>query len=205
MKEVKFYCDIKGCKNQAEKDKKVFVPVWFTTEQNEGRPTGTYIEWLTLHLCPICKEILLAGNPIWGEGAQGHNTYYFKVDSKKRVIIDLIEKMKYNRVPFGLLAEEEQDVLREVGKSNCLVYEPWRGGFTEPGHNSRWVLSSTYRLKPDYQPEPEIVRYELSKDGQEVRVILEDGTWYHIHSDEMTKLEKWIYESLLDNTAKTDK
>lgn len=38
----------------------------------------------------------------------------------------------------------------------------------------------------------EIVKYEISKDGVGLKAFFEDGGFYHIHSDELTKLEDWI-------------
>ena len=39
----------------------------------------------------------------------------------------------------------------------------------------------------------EIVRYEISMDGVGLLGYFEDGNFYHIHSDEMSKLEIWIW------------
>jgi len=44
--------------------------------------------------------------------------------------------------------------------------------------------------------ENEKVKYEVSKDGTGLLAYFEDGNFYHIHSDELTKLEKWILEML---------
>ena len=42
----------------------------------------------------------------------------------------------------------------------------------------------------------EIVRYEISKDRVGLLAYFEDGGFYHIHSDELTKLEDWILDLL---------
>ena len=42
----------------------------------------------------------------------------------------------------------------------------------------------------------EIVRYEISMDGVGLLAYWEDGNYYHIHSDELSKLERWILELL---------
>lgn len=42
----------------------------------------------------------------------------------------------------------------------------------------------------------EIVRYEISKDGIGLLAYFEDGQFYHIHSDELTKLERSILSFL---------
>ena len=42
----------------------------------------------------------------------------------------------------------------------------------------------------------EIVKYELCQDGKGLLGYFEDGQYYHIHSDELTELEKWIKKML---------
>lgn len=42
----------------------------------------------------------------------------------------------------------------------------------------------------------EIVKYKLSKDKKGLLGYFANGVWYHIHSDELTKLEKWILRLL---------
>lgn len=43
----------------------------------------------------------------------------------------------------------------------------------------------------------EIVEYEISGDGVGLLAYFEDGSFYHIHSDELSKLEEWILKLLL--------
>ena len=38
----------------------------------------------------------------------------------------------------------------------------------------------------------EIIKYEISGDMKGLLGFFEDGTYYHIHSNELSKLEKWI-------------
>jgi|AntAceMinimDraft_17_1070374.scaffolds.fasta_scaffold466413_2 hypothetical protein len=42
----------------------------------------------------------------------------------------------------------------------------------------------------------EPIRYELSKDGMGLMAVIDDDTSYHVHSDEMSDLEYWIYNLL---------
>ena len=49
-------------------------------------------------------------------------------------------------------------------------------------------------MKP--KQKAEIVCYDISKDGKGLLAYWEDDNFYHIHSNEMTKLEKWILEVL---------
>ena len=50
----------------------------------------------------------------------------------------------------------------------------------------------------------EIVRYEISMDGVGLLAYFEDGGFYHIHSDEMSKLEKWILSVLMEGINEKD-
>jgi len=43
----------------------------------------------------------------------------------------------------------------------------------------------------------EIVRYELSGDRVGLLAYFEDGSFYHIHSDELTRLERSKWELLI--------
>jgi len=45
--------------------------------------------------------------------------------------------------------------------------------------------------------QPEIVRYELSKDEKGLMGVLSGGQTFHIHSDELSELEKWIHKQML--------
>lgn len=42
----------------------------------------------------------------------------------------------------------------------------------------------------------EVVRYEISSDGKGLLGYLNTGNFYHIHSDDMSELETWIYNIL---------
>jgi hypothetical protein len=44
-----------------------------------------------------------------------------------------------------------------------------------------------------------INKYALSCDRKGLIAYFENGDWYHIHSDELTKLEKWIHNLLINN------
>lgn len=47
----------------------------------------------------------------------------------------------------------------------------------------------------------EVVKYSLSGDGVGLLAYWEDGGFYHIHSNELTKLETWVWKTLV---AKAD-
>ena len=78
---------------------------------------------------------------------------------------ELIEKLKdkdYVRV-FGLMKPKEQECLKKVGKTNSL----WFSGAN--WHNCAdpftWGRAATYRIRPDYQPEPEYEDKEITRQG----------------------------------------
>ena len=75
---------------------------------------------------------------------------------------ELIEKLKKNEKPFGLLDPEEQKYLKKVGINNCRIFfiqNEWSmaGG--------SFIAFYTYAIKPDYQPEPEFVDLEIRSDS----------------------------------------
>ncbi|MBE3035722.1 MAG: hypothetical protein IMZ70_01360 [Candidatus Atribacteria bacterium] len=74
---------------------------------------------------------------------------------------DLIEKLKKNEKPFGLLTPEEQAMIKDM---MC-------GGHTLKYSGVEWIALDasscypaniiTYAIKPDYKPEPEVVDLEI--------------------------------------------
>lgn len=71
------HCDIKDCKC-TEKVSKKKIQVIFLSDQTEGRNCEPYLSDETFDICSKCLEHILKGNYLYGYGAQGHNTYYFK-------------------------------------------------------------------------------------------------------------------------------
>ena len=63
----------------------------------------------------------------------------------------LIEKLKRNRMAFGLMSPEEQALYQKVGRDNCVVY--LNGRWKDVG--VRFDDDYTYVIKSDYKPEPE--------------------------------------------------
>ena len=54
----------------------------FTTEQTEGRTIDPHLSNATMEICGDCYSHVVKGNYIWARGAMGHNTYYFKEETK---------------------------------------------------------------------------------------------------------------------------
>jgi len=73
---------------------------------------------------------------------------------------EMIEKLKKNKIPFGLLEPEEQECFRKVGESNCVKYVGLAMNWKEL---SQFEFLGTYRIKPDYKPE--YVDLEIKRGG----------------------------------------
>ncbi len=77
---------------------------------------------------------------------------------------NILEQLMENEKPFGLMSAEMQEKAREIGAKiehfGCLATdkdeECWTGGI-----RGRFVFGLTYRLRPDYEEEPEIVAIEI--------------------------------------------
>ncbi len=77
MKKTIITCDIEKCNNDFLVETKD-IQVIFTTDQTEGRSCTPYLSNEKVDICVDCLIKVLEGNYIWANGAQGHNTYYFK-------------------------------------------------------------------------------------------------------------------------------
>lgn len=78
--------------------------------------------------------------------------------------MNLIEQLKNNEKPFGLNTKEEQEGFGEAGKGNCLVVF---GGTWSDGRSfadAAFDPDYTYRIKPDYQPEPEVEKCRVDPE-----------------------------------------
>lgn len=76
MKITIISCDI--CKSDLNIKKDFYLETIFTTEQSEGRAVAPYLSKEKIDICKKCLDKVLEGNYIWGHGAQGRNTFYFK-------------------------------------------------------------------------------------------------------------------------------
>ena len=93
-----------------------------------------------------------------------------------------IEKLKNNEKPFGLLTPEEQECFRKVSKGNCLYVSDMMKKWYQAPLAGEFCYGCTYRIKPDYQPEPEFVDLEiilLKKRGKLGCSI--DNYWHDLH------------------------
>jgi hypothetical protein len=73
----------------------------------------------------------------------------------------IIQALKDNEKPFGLMTEEMRSKATEIGRSHNFEYY---------NHDNTWILAaihgdfdynSTYRLRSDYQEKPEIIECKV--------------------------------------------
>ena len=82
--------------------------------------------------------------------------------------MNIIQQLKQNDKPFGLMSEEMQEKAKEIGivdnfmpynGSQEVDYNSNFGGCV--GYECNFHTSCTYRLRPDYEEEPEVKKYEV--------------------------------------------
>ncbi len=76
---------------------------------------------------------------------------------------NVIQQLKDNEKPFGLMSDEMQAKMRHIGKHGCeRFFARGNGMWGEIDMTSRVFLhDTTYRLRPDYADVPEIVECEI--------------------------------------------
>ncbi len=82
---------------------------------------------------------------------------------------NILEQLKQNEKPFGLMSAEMQEKMIEIGKQNLDCFWPQNGGTWNAAYTTDEIYcgTDTYRLRPDYEEEPEIVECELyNKESQ---------------------------------------
>lgn len=78
MREQKLVITCDVCKVEKLTDEKpIKYQVIFSNEQTEGRTCKPYLSEYALDLCQPCLSVMLKGNMLFGEGAMGHNKFYF--------------------------------------------------------------------------------------------------------------------------------
>ena len=81
---------------------------------------------------------------------------------------NIIQQLKDNEKPYGLMSEEMQAKAREIGKEKFRVYQYSAGGFKQltGNFNADFAGDATYCLRPDYEDEPEIVECEIREKSE---------------------------------------
>ena len=101
---------------------------------------------------------------------QNPSNYQYYPD--KELAMTLIERLKKNERPFDLCSEEEQVCFKKVKMNSCWIYngETWESthsdvtGITMIGFGNYY----TYRIKPDYAPQPKEKKIEIIIGGKTV-------------------------------------
>ena len=102
---------------------------------------------------------------------------------------EIIEKLKdpNQAQPFGLRSPEEQEVFREAGPENSLLYTVTESWVTPTGLNGP---NSTFILKPGYEPEPEYVDLEITDI---LFAVSEHGMWGWTTQFEVIRENKRVF------------
>lgn len=79
--------------------------------------------------------------------------------------MNVIEALKKNEKPFGLMSEEMQEKAKKIGWNSFQYYH--RDGHYRDVRPDGFVNSETYRLRQDYKEEPEVVKCPISKGASE--------------------------------------
>ena len=89
--------------------------------------------------------------------------------------MNIIQQLKDNEKPFGLMSEEMQAKAKEIGfDKNFRLYHSagWGGTINNEGYS--YSKANAYSLRSDYEPEPEIVECGLRE-----RLVNED---FYVHA-----------------------
>ncbi len=74
-----YKCDI--CSEESFNDHDFIIgekrQMIFTTEQTEGHNVSHYLTFQPLDTCKPCLSRIVKGEPLFGSGAMGYNTYWF--------------------------------------------------------------------------------------------------------------------------------
>jgi hypothetical protein len=116
---------------------------------------------------------------------------------------ELIEKLKKNEKPFGLLSKEEQECLNKIPLKYIKGFygEKWETPMS-------FVRHIAYYICPDYQPEPEYEDYEIKENGNQLGIWeeIEEGVSHWIPLWEIPaepKFKEFWYELYGYNVSTT--
>lgn len=75
--------------------------------------------------------------------------------------MSIIDELKANEKPFGLMSEEMQAKAQGIGLRDFEDYLGCNNGNWEKDDTGLWLFYRTYRLRPDYEEEPEIEEWPI--------------------------------------------
>jgi len=92
---------------------------------------------------------------------------------------EMIEKMKNNEKPFGLLVPEEQEFMKSLPSQTCEYYT---GGRWNRLSDPSFGKPITYRISQDYKPELEIERVavDMSDENGGIGFSYQEWCWCFI-------------------------
>lgn len=99
---------------------------------------------------------------------------------------ELIEALKDNKVPFGLMSSEMQAMARDIGFAEFECYEnsnKYEWGPLRIFQEYNFGQEYTYRLRPDYQPEPELVEIPVLPDDDTGTLYFDNSLLYEAISN----------------------
>ena len=83
----------------------------------------------------------------------------------------IIEKLKTNLTEFRYNKWAEQQTFKEIGKQNCVILDA-NGTWGKTNNRKDFDRLRRYRIKADYQPEPEIEKCEVKHNNSGVAYII---------------------------------
>jgi hypothetical protein len=80
---------------------------------------------------------------------------------------EIIQKLKENTSAFGLMSLELQEAAKELNKKEFVYFSATGEGCWCQYSNDDFCPDVTYRLRSDYQPEPELERAEITEQRED--------------------------------------
>lgn len=94
--------------------------------------------------------------------------------------MSIIEDLKANEKPFGLMSEEMQAKAKEIGCRDGKNFDIYygAGGTWQSPRPYDFQRDRTYRLRPDFQEKPSIVECEVELDDDSGNLYCVDPSGY---------------------------
>lgn len=90
---------------------------------------------------------------------------------------NILQQLKDNEKPFGLMSEEMQrEIVRHKFKGHRQVYS-CGGQWETHDPDTSLNVDDTYRLRADYEDEPEMVECEIELFKNELMYLSVSGVW----------------------------
>lgn len=96
---------------------------------------------------------------------------------------NVIEALKKNDKPFGLMTKEMQAKAQSIGQFEFSMYMKdgtWVHCGDCDNFQNKIVTDQTYRLRSDYEEKPKVIECEVRKQGGHLHYC-DGGTWFSLH------------------------